>query len=142
MSTVSLLYRYSLFAALATLVNLATQETSVHLYAGAYDIPVSILAGTVTGLLTKYLLDKHYIFAHRSVSLSQEARVFVLYASMSVVTTLIFWATEYAFHLAFGTKAARYTGAVIGLTVGYLLKYQLDRRYVFADSDQATTSDE
>ena len=28
----------------------------------------------------------------------------------------------------------RELGAVIGLTIGYVAKYQLDRRYVFPDS--------
>ncbi len=45
--------------------------------------------------------------------------------------TAIFWATETGFWLAFGTHAAREIGAVLGLAVGYVVKYQLDRRYVF-----------
>jgi putative flippase GtrA len=50
---------------------------------------------------------------------------------MGVVTTAIFWATETAFWLIGGTDLWRETGAVLGLSVGYLVKYELDRRYVF-----------
>ncbi len=122
---------YAFFAAIATVVNLLTQEASIRLYDDAWAIPVSVLAGTATGLVTKYLLDKRYIFRFKSQSAAHEGRVFVLYTVMSVFTTLIFWGTEFAFHVVWETKTARYTGAVIGLAIGYVIKYQLDKRYVF-----------
>jgi positive regulator of sigma E activity len=50
---------------------------------------------------------------------------------MGVFTTLIFWLTEYAFHLVFLTDEMRYIGAILGLSVGYYVKYQLDKRFVF-----------
>ena len=122
---------YAFFAAIATVVNLLTQEASIRLYDDARAIPISVLAGTATGLVTKYLLDKRYIFRFKSQSVAHEGRVFVLYTVMSVFTTLIFWGTEFAFHVVWETKTARYTGAVIGLAIGYVIKYQLDKRYVF-----------
>ena len=53
------------------------------------------------------------------------------YALMGVATTLLFWATETVFYLIWGTDLAREIGAVIGLSAGYLIKYQLDARFVF-----------
>ncbi len=53
---------------------------------------------------------------------------------MGLVTTAIFWGTETAFWLIWGTDLMREVGAVLGLSVGYVTKYLLDRRYVFADS--------
>lgn len=50
---------------------------------------------------------------------------------MGLVTTLLFWITEYTFDLWFATKTMRYVGAVIGLSIGYVAKYQLDKKYVF-----------
>jgi putative flippase GtrA len=50
---------------------------------------------------------------------------------MGVVTTAIFWVAETAFWLTWGTDLAREAGAVIGLSIGYVTKYLLDRRYVF-----------
>lgn len=127
----SLASLYTLFAVLATIVNLVTQDSVVRLYDGAWAIQASILAGTITGLVCKYLLDKRYIFRFRSASVVDEGRVFFLYVAASVVTTLIFWLTEYAFHVLYGTATARYVGACLGLAVGYIVKYQLDLRYAF-----------
>ena len=92
---------------------------------------VSIAVGTLTGLVTKYILDKKYIFAYRASSLTDDGATFILYSVMGLTTTLIFWGTELSFEFIFGTKWLRYLGAVIGLTIGYIVKYQLDKRFVF-----------
>jgi len=125
---------YAAFAAMSIAVNIGTQMGALALYGGPYAIPASVALGTLTGLVAKYVLDKRWIFAHRSRDSAHEARTFLLYGAMGVVTTGVFWGTEYAFHRMFQTDAMRYVGGVIGLAVGYLLKYILDRRYVFTDS--------
>jgi len=122
---------YAFFAVLSIAVNIGTQMLSVALYHGRWAIPLSIAAGTATGLVSKYVLDKRWIFRHVSRDRSHEARTFVLYTAMGAVTTVVFWGTELAFHLVFHSDALRYLGGVIGLVVGYVLKYWLDRRYVF-----------
>ena len=58
-------------------------------------------------------------------------KTFFLYGVMSGVTTLIFWGFEFGFDALFGTDAARYTGAVIGLAIGYAAKYFLDKNVTF-----------
>jgi len=50
---------------------------------------------------------------------------------MGLATTLIFWGFEFSFHYFFETKEMRYLGGVIGLAIGYLTKYHLDKRFVF-----------
>jgi putative flippase GtrA len=50
---------------------------------------------------------------------------------MGIVTTIVFWGFEFSFHLLFETKEMRYLGGILGLAVGYLTKYHLDKRYVF-----------
>lgn len=122
---------YSLFAAVSILVNIATQALVVALAHHRWTIPASVLAGTATGLVAKYLLDKRWIFAHVSTGRAHEARTFVLYSLAGVLTTAVFWGTEYLFHLWFGTDAMRYAGGVLGLVVGYVAKYRIDRRFVF-----------
>ena len=122
---------YTLFAAIATVTNLGSQALVQLLYKGPYDLIVAILVGTFVGLVVKYLLDKRYIFAYRTRSLAHDGQLFVLYAAMSLITTVIFWGFEYGFELAFGTDLMRYLGGLIGLAIGYFLKYQLDKRFVF-----------
>lgn len=124
---------YVIFACIATIVNLGTQEITSRVYPFSYILFVSIFAGTLTGLVTKYALDKKYIFNYQVENLSKNFQTFLLYSTMSVVTTIIFWATEYAFDAYFGTKTMRYVGAVLGLSVGYITKYQLDKKYVFIE---------
>jgi hypothetical protein len=50
---------------------------------------------------------------------------------MGLATIVIFWGFEFGFNHIFATKEMRYLGGVIGLAIGYLAKYHLDKRYVF-----------
>ena len=50
---------------------------------------------------------------------------------MGVATTLIFWGSEIIFNLLFKADIVKYIGAAVGLTIGYIIKYQLDKRFVF-----------
>lgn len=122
---------YALFAMLSIVVNIATQAFVVAILEHRWAIPASVLAGTATGLVTKYILDKRWIFSHVSKDHLHEARTFLLYTLMGVLTTLVFWGTEYLFHLVFQGDAMRYLGGVVGLSIGYAMKYRLDRRFVF-----------
>ena len=127
-----LVISYSVFAVVAILVNLLSQELSLQVYQGGYALTVSILAGTVTGLIIKFLLDKAYIFNYKTTSVSHGFNRFVAYSVTGVVTTLIFWGFELGFEFVFASKLMRYCGAVTGLIIGYVIKYQLDSRYVFS----------
>ncbi len=127
----SLILRYAAFAAVATLANLGAQRLVLTVDDGTRGFVLAVLAGTAVGLVVKYILDKRWIFADASSGLRAHSRRFTLYTAMGVVTTLIFWVTETAFWLIWQTDLARETGAVLGLTVGYIVKYRLDRRYVF-----------
>jgi len=125
-------FLYALLAAIATIINLAVQEASLRVYAGPGHLWVSVIWGTVIGLLVKYALDKHYIFRFRARDAAHDGRTFMLYAAMGLVTTAIFWGFEFAFHAWFdGARGMRYLGGAIGLALGYVAKYHLDKRYVF-----------
>jgi putative flippase GtrA len=95
---------------------------------------IAVVVGTSTGLVLKYLLDKRWIFDDRSTGVKCHGRNFTLYTVMGVATTLVFWSTETAFWLIWGTDGMRELGALLGLVIGYTLKYNLDRRYVFTAS--------
>lgn len=122
---------YTLFAVLSMGINILFQELSLLVYTAHYALYVSILAGTLAGLVVKYLLDKRYIFRYRTFSMLENGKTFIMYSLMGVATTLVFWGFELSFEFLFRSKAMRYTGAVIGLAIGYYLKYHLDKRFVF-----------
>lgn len=125
----ALALRYSAFAAVATLINLGVQAAVLGIYAGPFHLMVAMAAGTVAGLVPKYMLDKIWIFADRD---GGHATKFTLYTLMAVATTLVFWATEFLFDRLGNGGPLHYLGALIGLALGYWLKYRLDRRFVFA----------
>jgi putative flippase GtrA len=126
----TMLTRYYIFGALATLINLGTQHT-VFLAVPVARVEASILAGTLAGFAFKYLMDKYHVFQVTAPSAAEEARRVLLYALLSVGTTLIFWFVEVSFWILFRTDSGRYAGAVLGLAAGYTAKYWLDKRYVF-----------
>lgn len=131
MKALTVALRYTLFAALATATNLAAQYAAGFLVSGSYALYIRILVGTGAGVVVKYLLDKRYIFYYTAPSRRHEAVKFLLYTSLSIVTTLVFWITELLFHRFLEFQGSEYLGAAVGLTLGYSLKYRLDKRFVF-----------
>lgn len=127
----TLAFTYALFAVIATAVNIGTQDIFMRIYSGPYGLGLSVLAGTAIGLVVKYLLDKRYIFRFRTRNAAHNGQTFVLYAIMGVATTIIFWTFEFGFQYVFETATMRYVGGVIGLAIGYVTKFYLDKKFVF-----------
>lgn len=130
---------YAVLALVATAVNIGTQDIVTRFYPGPFAILLAMVAGTGAGLVVKYVLDKRYIFRFRARDLGQDSRTFVLYTLMGLVTTAVFWGFELGFHYLFASREMRYAGAVIGLSIGYLAKYHLDKRYVFRTAESYST---
>jgi putative flippase GtrA len=70
----------------------------------------------------------------------KHSQMFSLYTVMGTATTAIFWGTETAFWMIWHTDFMRELGAMIGLSIGYIVKYNLDRRFVFADRQMEVTT--
>ncbi len=138
LSLEQLVLRYTAFAILATGANLMMQRLSLSIYSGSGSVALAIFLGTGIGLALKYLLDKRWIFSDHRNDLATHGRLFALYTAMGILTTIIFWSTEYAFWLIWQTQTMREIGAVLGLAVGYVTKYQFDKRFVFVQSQDST----
>jgi putative flippase GtrA len=130
-ASTKLAINYAIFALIATAANIGAQDLVIRTYSGPFDILASVIVGTGVGLVVKYILDKRYIFRFRARSVAHDTQTFALYTVMGLATTVIFWGFEFGFHHIFETKKMRYLGGVIGLAIGYLTKYHLDKRYVF-----------
>lgn len=122
---------YAALALIATAANIGAQDAVVRVYGGEFDILVSAAVGTGVGLVVKYLLDKRFIFRFRARNAVHDSQTFALYTLTGLATTGIFWGFEFGFHYYFETKEMRYLGGVIGLVIGYWMKYHLDKRFVF-----------
>ncbi|MEZ5526425.1 MAG: GtrA family protein [Gammaproteobacteria bacterium] len=127
-----LVIAYTAFALIAIAANVLGQEASLLLYRGPGELYLSLPVGTAVGLLVKYVLDHRYIFRAQAIPLKAHGRQFSAYAATGILTTGLFWGSEILFELVFATREARYAGAVLGLAIGYALKYRLDKRYVFS----------
>jgi putative flippase GtrA len=90
-----------------------------------------LAGGTMAGLVIKYILDKRYIFEDQSRDLSSHARKFSMYTAMGLITTAIFWISEAIVFAIIPTTTGLLIGGGIGLSIGYVIKYHLDRRFVF-----------
>jgi len=127
-----LVFWYAAFAGISMVANLGSQKLAYVLYQAAYAVPISVCAGTAVGLIVKYLLDKAWIFRYEHRSVAHGVRTFALYVLMGLGTTFVFWAVEFAANALSQTENARLAGGALGLTIGYITKYQLDKRFVFA----------
>ncbi|MEF2977472.1 GtrA family protein [Subtercola sp. YIM 133946] len=136
---------YVLFAAISTAANLGSQflveiaGTALGI-ASSVSLVASVIVGTGVGVVAKYILDKRFIFRYEVKSMKHQARTLGLYTIMSGITTLIFWGFEFGAYFAFGTAAAKYTGAIIGLGIGYVIKYFLDKNITFREDKSGVNS--
>lgn len=131
-----LAFKYTVFAVISTIFNLLFQYLSFLVYSGFAALYVAMFSGTLVGLVFKYILDKKFIFYHTPTDKKDDARKFVLYSFMGVFTTIIFWGTEIAYDTLSQDPNAKYLGAVMGLSIGYVIKYFLDKKYVFIDKEK------
>jgi putative flippase GtrA len=124
-----LLYIY--FAFFASIINIFSQYLVFESYEGAYIIYIAMFVGTSLGLISKYIMDKMYIFKYSISNLYDYSKNFSAYVLTGIFTTLIFWSFEYLFYILFNNEIAIYLGAIIGLSIGYTVKYKLDKNFVF-----------
>ncbi len=125
--------KYAAFAVVSTVSNLTFQYLSLLVYRGPASLYVAMASGTLTGLVTKYALDKRYIFRFRPKNRVEDANSFFYYSLTGLITTAVFWATEIAFDAASDSEFAKYIGAVVGLSIGFVSKYHLDKKFVFKE---------
>ena len=128
--------KYIIFAGIATTFNITIQWIANQLFPffiSDKDLIFwfALFLGTFIGFLTKYILDKKYIFYYKVESRKKELYKFSLYSLMGIITTIIFWGIEFLFEIIFPFEEAKYIGALVGLSIGYTTKYFLDKRFVF-----------
>ena len=123
-------FKYILFAILATTVNIFFQYLSFLLIEHKYELYIAMLNGTILGMILKYYLDKNFIFYYVKKEFNIK-NIFLLYIFTSIFTTILFWAIELWFSYYVNINYSEYLGALVGLTLGYSLKYLLDKQLVF-----------
>lgn len=125
------IYLYTIFCFVAMAVNLIAQRIMFLIVVSELEFYIAISVGTLLGLVCKYILDKKFIFFHQSKSFGENYSLFFMYSFFGIFTTLIFWSVEALFWFAFRTHLMRDIGAISGLSLGYIIKYRLDKAYIF-----------
>ena len=92
---------------------------------------IALGTGTIVGFIFKFLIDKLLIFKTRTKMIETTQELFK-YLGFAIITTFIFWGTEIAFLKILGQNYYL-LGGLIGLAIGYTLKFILDRQYVFTN---------
>lgn len=137
---------YMVFAAAAIALNVAVQVVVREVFLALlpslasqvilsfeYWFVAALGAGTVAGFVFKFVVDKLVIFGEGAASfqdVGRTGRQVVLYFGFALITTAIFWGTELSFKVLFSGDVYL-VGGVLGLAVGYTLKFLLDRTFVF-----------
>lgn len=137
---------YALFAGVAIATNLLAQRGTAFVWRSLalreeLEVYAALIVGTGAGLLVKYVLDKRFIFGFKATSVAHDLATFIFYSLMGIATTAIFWGVELLFELAGEAPGARYVGGFIGLSIGYTVKYFLDRRFVFRTGGEEDATD-
>ena len=96
-----------------------------------YNMPEligSIVAVGITYIL-KFILDKFIVFQKKSIEFKQTSKEFLKYFGFAVITTIENIGIQFLLTNFFGTPLE--ISMVAALTIGYLTKFLLDRKYVF-----------
>ncbi len=127
----NVIFKYLLFSIIAIFINIGSQRLIFDISESDHVFIFAISTGTLAGFVSKYIFDKYLIFNDQSSIITEETKKLFKYSFFAVFTTAIFWFTEYIFWIVYQTHNAREIGAIIGLSIGYYLKYNLDKKYVF-----------
>lgn len=138
---------YMFFAFLSVLVNITTQYIlkSLLVESSLKDFIllnnnnlnlaflIQIASGTITGFILKFILDKYIVFKNQTSTdkLGETFKQLIIYGCLAIFTTAVFWGTEIAFKLIFSFENSDIVGGVIGLAIGYTIKFFLDKKFVF-----------
>ena len=131
MTTFQVTTLYAGFAIIATIANVTAQRAVLWWGDSNLLFFLAVAVGTVVGLVLKYFLDQRWIFKNFSRGVHAHSKTLVVYTMTGILTTLLFWAVESFFWFTWQTDEMREVGAIIGLSFGYLIKYHLDRKFVF-----------
>lgn len=139
---------YMFFAALSIILNLGSQYVAKEIILilipdfgnkvflhFEYWFLTALGFGTVIGFVFKFIVDKFVVFEERisknaRQELQKTTKQITMYFGFAIFTTIIFWGFEFSFKF-FLPGYWYLVGGLIGLIVGYTVKFLLDSRFVF-----------
>ena len=148
---------YMVFAAISIILNLVSQYIAkviivflVPNFANQkishfeYWFLIALGFGTVIGFLFKFVVDKFVVFEEKlsedtRAELQKTTKQISMYFGFAIFTTIIFWGFEFSFKFFLPGNWYLF-GGLIGLIVGYTVKFLLDSRFVFNKDPESLKS--
>jgi putative flippase GtrA len=90
----------------------------------------SIVAVGITYFI-KFFLDKYLVFKKKDLKIKETSQEFFKYFGFAILTTLENIGIQFVFSNFFGAPLE--VSIIIALSIGYLTKFFLDRKYVFTN---------
>lgn len=99
-----------------------------------YNMPELVGSIVAVGItyIVKFVLDKFIVFKKKSIQLKETSQEFVKYFGFAILTTIENVGIQFVFTNFFHTPLE--ISLVVALSIGYLTKFFLDRKYVFKQS--------
>ncbi len=100
-----------------------------------YNMPELIGSIVAVGItyITKFVLDKFLVFKKTSIELRETSEEFLKYFIFAIFTTIINIGIQFLLTNLIGTPLE--ISMIVALTIGYSIKFLLDRKYVFKNDD-------
>ena len=92
----------------------------------------SIIAVGITYII-KFFLDKYIVFQKKNTEIKETSREFVKYFLFAILTTIENIGIQFIFTNYLGTPLE--IGFIVALSIGYITKFFLDRKYVFSSKE-------
>ncbi len=99
-----------------------------------YDgrVLVGSLLGVGVSYIVKFFLDKFIVFEKKNTKFKQTSKEFIKYFLFAIFTTVINVGGQYLLMNVFLIDYI--IAAIIPLAIGYIIKFLLDRKYVFPEN--------
>ncbi|MFW9897667.1 MAG: GtrA family protein [Candidatus Thorarchaeota archaeon] len=96
-----------------------------------YNMPELIGSIFAVGItyITKFILDKFIVFKRKKIELKETSKEFFKYFGFAIITTIINIGIQFILTNFFKTPLE--ISVIVALSIGYFLKFLLDRKYVF-----------
>lgn len=96
-----------------------------------YNLPELIGSIVAVGItyVTKFILDKFIVFKRKKIELKETSKEFFKYFGFAIITTIINIGIQFILTNFFKTPLE--ISVIVALSIGYFLKFLLDRKYVF-----------
>lgn len=125
--------KYSFISFISILFNVIAQFIFTKLFYYNYNFLIEMFLGSISGVTVKIILDRTYIFYYMNEKSIGNILRFVVYSFFEIISILLFIILEVIFNFFIPIPFSRYLGVIIGLSIGYSIKYHFDKRYILND---------